>query len=113
MRDDTVKSSVKPKKHAKARPKKTIDSNLLGPCGFYCGHCLAYKKEICLGCRYQADKRAKEGMINWCTQLNCAERKGVTRCCDCEMIPCKEFDPKNGMFSGAYVKYIRDKVKPA
>ena len=104
---------MKRKKHAKKNPNKTIDSNLLGPCGFYCGHCLAYRKKICLGCRYQADKRAAEGMVNWCSQLNCAERRGVTMCSECERIPCKEFDPKHGIFSELYVSYIRDKIKPA
>lgn len=99
--------------HAKARKRKSIDANLLGPCGFFCGFCLAYKKGICLGCRYQADKRATEGNLKWCTQLNCAERKKVTMCSDCKEIPCREFDPKNGMFSELYVSYIRDKVKPA
>lgn len=111
-----MKKSKREKKprHAKKGAHKSIDTNLLGPCGFYCGFCLAYKKKICLGCRYQADKRAAEGDINWCTHLNCAEKHGVMKCSDCEDIPCKkEFDPKTGMFSELYVSYIRDQIKPA
>lgn len=99
--------------HVVPGSKKEIDANLLGPCGFYCGFCLAYKKKICLGCRYQADKRAAEGVRDWCTQLNCAERRGVTKCSECDDIPCKEFDPKDGIFSEVYVSYIRDEIKPA
>ncbi|MBU0686018.1 MAG: DUF3795 domain-containing protein [Thermoplasmatota archaeon] len=99
--------------HASAGKRKSIDANLLGPCGFFCGFCLAYKKGICLGCRYQADKRARDGNLKWCTQLNCAEKHGVSMCSDCEKFPCTEFDPKVGMFSEVYMKYIRDKVKPA
>jgi hypothetical protein len=34
-------------------------------------------------------------------------------CSECERIPCKEFDPKHGIFSELYVSYIRDKIKPA
>jgi hypothetical protein len=99
--------------HASAGKRKSLDANLLGPCGFFCGFCLAYKKGICLGCRYQADKRAAEGYVGWCTLLNCAERHGVSMCTDCEEFPCKEFDPKVGMFSEGYMKYIVDEIKPA
>jgi hypothetical protein len=108
-----VAGAMKRGAHAKAGKRKSIDANLLGPCGFFCGFCLAYKKGICLGCRYQADVRAAEGDLGWCSQLNCAERRGVTMCSECKEIPCKEFDPKIGMFSEMYVSYIRDKIKPA
>jgi hypothetical protein len=104
---------MKARAHAEAGKKESIDSNLLGPCGFFCGFCLAYKKGICLGCRYQADKRAAEGNLGWCTLLNCAEKHGVSMCSDCKGFPCKEFDPKVGMFSEVYMKYIRDEIKPA
>jgi Protein of unknown function (DUF3795) len=100
--------------HAKAGMKETIDANLLGPCGFFCGFCLAYKKGICLGCRYQADRNAEKGDEKFCTTLNCAERKGVTMCSDCEEFPCSEHDPqKTGMFSNTYIDYIRNEIKPA
>ncbi len=101
-------------RHAKAGADITIDSNLLGPCGYYCGYCMAHKKGICLGCRYQADKKRKEGFENFCTTLNCAERKGMKRCSDCPSYPCKkEYDPDGtGMYSWTYYKYIRDEIKP-
>ncbi len=102
------------KKHAKARSKKTFDTNLLGPCGFNCGYCLAYKKKTCLGCRYQADKRRAEGMENWCPLLNCADERGLTMCCECTAYPCmKQYDPdKNGMYSWTFFNYIRNEIKP-
>lgn len=100
--------------HAKPREKRSIDDNLLGPCGIYCGYCLAYKKEICLGCRYEADKHAKKGNLQWCTLLNCAESKGVEMCSECEEFPCKEYDPDGtGMFSWTYINYIKDEIKEA
>lgn len=100
--------------HAKKKAEKKIDGNLLGPCGIYCGYCLAHKKGVCLGCRYQADKRHAEGAVNWCPLLNCAERKGVAECSDCAKFPCKEhYDPdKEGMYGKIYIKYIRDDIKP-
>ena len=105
--------SVKGAAHAKKRAGRSIDSNLLGPCGFFCGYCLAYKKGMCLGCRYQADKRHGEGVQDWCPLLNCAEKKGVTMCSDCASFPCmKHYNPdKDGMYSWTYFNYIRDQIK--
>jgi len=101
-------------RHATPAAKRSIDANLLGPCGFYCEYCLAYRKGICLGCRYQADKNAEKGNDKFCTTLNCAERKGVTMCSKCEEFPCDEYDPqKTGMFSKTYIDYIRNEIKPA
>lgn len=102
------------RQHAKSNARMTIDANLLGPCGFYCGSCLAYKKKKCLGCRYQADKRLKEGVENWCPLLNCAEKKGVAMCSECRIFPCKrQYNPDGtGMFSWMYVNYIRNEIKP-
>jgi len=51
--------------------------------------------------------------LGWCTLLNCAEKHGVSMCSDCEDFPCTEFDPKVGMFSEVYMKYIRNEIKPA
>ncbi len=100
--------------HAKSNKTMRIDSNLLGPCGFYCGSCLAYHKGKCLGCRYQADKRHKEGAKNWCPLLNCAEKKGVKMCSECPSFPCmKQYNPdKDGMYSWTYFNYIRNDIKP-
>jgi hypothetical protein len=101
-------------KHAKARSKKPYDTNLLGPCAFNCGYCLAYKKKLCLGCRYQADKRLAEGMKNWCPTLNCAEKKGVNMCSECAEYPCKKhYDPDgDSMYSRLYYNYIKNDIKP-
>jgi hypothetical protein len=101
-------------RHATSEAKKSIDANLLGPCGFYCGYCLAYKKGMCLGCRYQADRNAEKGDENFCTVINCVEGVGVAMCADCREFPCNEYDPqKSGMFSKTYIDYIRNEIKPA
>ena len=102
--------SAKP--HVK-RGKTAIDGNLLGPCGFYCGYCLAFKKGVCLGCRYQADRNASKGDLKWCSLLNCAEKHGVEMCSECRAFPCKrEYDPRRGMYGRVYYEYLRDDIKP-
>ncbi len=90
-----------------------MDSNLIGPCGFYCGSCLAYAKGICLGCRYQADKNAREGDDNFCPLLNCAEKKDVKMCSKCDRFPCmRHYNPdRGGMYSWMYFNYIREDIK--
>lgn len=94
--------------------KMLIDSNLLGPCGIYCGFCLALKKNICSGCRYEANRQAQRGNKDWCTLLNCAEERHVKECSDCDDFPCKEYDPEGkGMYSRMYIDYINNKVRPA
>jgi hypothetical protein len=100
--------------HSRRNSSKKIDSNLLGPCGIYCGYCLAYKKKACLGCRYQADKRLAEGVKNWCPLLNCADKRGLTECSECGKFPCMEhYDPdSDGMYTWVYIKYLRDEIKP-
>lgn len=89
-----------------------IDANMLGPCGVYCGYCLAYKKTLCLGCRYEASEQAQRGNKDWCTLLNCSERKHMKECSDCDEFPCTEYDPEGtGMYSRMYIDYINYKIK--
>jgi hypothetical protein len=101
-------------RHAKKGSETKIDANLLGPCGFYCGSCLAHKKEKCLGCRYQADKNLEKGDDKFCPLLNCAEKKGVVMCSDCDRFPCMEqYNPDDkGMYSWKYFNYLRNEIKP-
>ena len=105
---------MKKQRHSKPDAAKEIDGNLLGPCGIYCGYCLALKKGVCRGCRYQADKRAEEGDLNWCPLLNCADGKGFSECSDCPDFPCKEqYNPDtDGMYAWVYINYLRDDIKP-
>jgi len=101
------------KRHAKNPGKKTIDSNLLGPCGCYCGYCLAYRIGECLGCRYQAYKNIELGRPVFCSTLVCAEQNGLEMCSECEEFPCdEEFDPKKNIFSAVYIDYIKNDIKP-
>lgn len=94
--------------------KMVIDSNLLGPCGVYCGYCLAFKKRTCSGCRYERSKQAQRGNKDWCTLLSCIDKRQVKECSDCIEFPCKEYDPEGtGMYSRMYIDYINNKVKPS
>jgi len=113
LSDDGVTGPVKKNRHSKPKASKKIDGNLLGPCGIHCGYCLAFKR-ACLGCRYQADKKAEKGDDSFCPLLNCAEKKSVAECSDCEEFPCKEqYDPDNdGMYAWTYIRYLRDDIKP-
>ncbi len=92
--------------------KKEIDANLLGPCGFYCGYCLAYKNGVCLGCRYQAEKSETAGVVEeFCDTLACATKNGFTVCAECEDHPCDKYDPKHSIFSDLYISYLRDEAR--
>jgi hypothetical protein len=55
-----MKKAYYPKKGATVN----VDANLLGPCGFNCGFCLAYKTKKCLGCKYQAELREESGAVH-------------------------------------------------
>ena len=98
--------------HPKVNAKKEIDANLLGPCGFYCGYCLAYRNGICLGCRYQARKSETTGITPvFCDTLVCATEKGFERCSDCPEHPCDKYDPEKGIFSKIYIDYLKNDVR--
>ena len=97
-----------PKPDAKAE----VNANLLGPCGFYCGFCLAYKNGVCLGCRYQAMTSESTGIVpEFCDTLVCATEKGLVRCADCPSHPCDKYDPKDSIFSKLYIDYLENDVK--
>jgi len=98
--------------HAKAGKRKSIDANLLGPCGFYCGYCLAYKNGVCLGCRYQAEKSETSGVVEeFCDTLACATKRGFSVCAECEDHPCDKYNPEKSIFSETYIKYLRDEAR--
>lgn len=101
-----MKKPYYPQKNASV----TVDSNLLGPCGFNCSYCLAFKDKKCLGCRYQAEKSEESGLTPmFCDTLVCATTKGVKMCADCGEYPCKKYD--SSIFSEKFVSYIRDEIK--
>jgi hypothetical protein len=106
-----MKKAYYPKKGATAH----IDANLLGPCGFNCSFCLAYKNKICLGCRYQAEKSEREGrVVVFCDTLQCPTERGLTKCADCDEYPCNKYDSDgDSIFSELYIKYIRDEARGA
>jgi len=98
--------------YPKTDGRTEIDSNLLGPCGFYCGQCLALKKGVCLGCRYQAEKKEEAGTVKiFCNILTCSSAKGLDCCADCPEHPCDKYDPEKSIFSKAFVDYLRNDVR--
>jgi len=101
-----MKKAYYPKKGATVN----VDANLLGPCGFNCGFCLAYKTKKCLGCKYQAELREESGAVHvYCDTLVCATKKGVVKCADCAEYPCKKYD--DDIFSQEFISWIRDEIK--
>ena len=104
---------VKKSHYPKADNRKEIEANLLGPCGFYCGFCLAYKKGVCLGCRYQAERSETKGIVNvFCDTLICATEKGLQVCAECTKHPCDRYDDEgDSIFSKLYIDYLKEAMK--
>jgi hypothetical protein len=103
-----MKKDYYPTKNAMA----ALDANLLGPCGFNCSFCLAYKDKKCLGCRYQAQRSEEKGLTPvFCDTLVCATAKGFKMCADCADYPCKKYD--DSIFSEKFISYIRKDIKGA
>jgi hypothetical protein len=85
-----------------------VDANLLGPCGFYCGYCLAFKEGTCLGCRYQAEKKETAGVVKvFCDLLSCSSANGVDFCAQCSKYPCEKYDPEKCIFSKGFIDYLK------
>jgi hypothetical protein len=85
-----------------------MDSALLGPCNYYCGNCILYKKNKCLGCKSATEKDLKEGKV-FCDISICAGDKKLTACSDCKSYPCEKYD--KGIFAESFIKWIREKMK--
>jgi len=92
----------------KTGAKTEVDANLVGPCGFYCGYCLAYKEGTCLGCRYQAEKKETSGVVDiFCDLLACSGASGVEFCAQCPKYPCEKYDPAKCIFSKTFIDYLK------
>ena len=65
------------------------DKNLLSSCGRYCGACVSYLEEKCLGC--SKDKKTLR-----CKIMSCNQKKGYSSCAKCEefsdVTDCKKFN---------------------
>ncbi len=110
--EQTLWGSMSKAHYPKANARTEIDSNLLGPCGFYCGQCLAIKKGVCLGCRYQAQKSEEAGRVTiFCDILRCSSAKGLVTCADCPEHPCERYEPDKSIFSKVFIDYLRNEVK--
>lgn len=98
-------------KKIRVPPKETMNQSLLGPCGFYCGACLAYKKDKCGGCIAMSEAGIRKGEV-FCDIYVCSKTKGLTRCCDCQEFPCGLYDAgKAGIFSTEYIEWIRKDIR--
>jgi len=64
----------------------TMDKQLIGSCGAYCGVCEWKPKTNCPGCR------TARGDIFWgeCTVAKCCVDKGFTHCGECPDLPCTD-----------------------
>lgn len=85
-----------------------METNLLAPCNYYCGNCILYKKDKCLGCTKASEKAEAEGRV-FCDISLCAKNKKTVACSDCEVYPCEKYD--KGIFAESFIKWIRDKLK--
>ncbi len=81
---------------------------LLGPCNYYCGNCIMYKKNRCSGCARESEKAKAEGRV-FCDTYLCAKDKNLTACSECQSYPCEKYD--SGIFAESFIKWIRDKLK--
>jgi hypothetical protein len=99
---------MKKEYYPKPGAKTETDANLLGPCGLYCGFCLAYKKGVCLGCRYQAERSETKGLVDvFCDVLACATEEELKMCAECPKNPCDKLD----IFSKVYIDYLKEAKK--
>ncbi len=85
-----------------------MDKRLLGPCNYYCGSCIIYKKKKCLGCAEMTEKAKKEGKV-FCNISLCARDKQLATCSNCADYPCKKYD--DSIFAESFAKWIRDKLR--
>ncbi|MFA6532022.1 MAG: DUF3795 domain-containing protein [Patescibacteria group bacterium] len=67
---------------------KSIDEQLIAPCGMDCGVCKAHlrEKNPCHGCNFADDSKPKT-RVN-CKIKNCQERRGKF-CFECSKFPCE------------------------
>jgi hypothetical protein len=85
-----------------------MDASLLSPCNYYCGNCIIYKKNKCLGCARASEKAATEGKVFGDISL-CTKDKKLLTCSDCESYPCEKYG--KGIFAESFIKWIREKLK--
>jgi len=94
---------------------KTVEENLIAPCGINCGVCRAYLRSNnpCHGCR-NANENIPKTRAN-CKIRICDKRKGKF-CCDCEKFPCERLSHLDERYRTKYsmseienLKFIKEK----
>jgi hypothetical protein len=63
--------------------------SLLAYCGLYCGGCRSYQENSDVGCKGCRDEKT---LVNDCPTRECAMRKGILHCGECESFPCELLD---------------------
>lgn len=81
---------------------------LLAPCNYYCGNCILYKKNKCLGCLKETEKAKAQGKT-FCDIYLCAKENKLITCSSCRSYPCEKYD--KGIFAESFIKWIREKLK--
>ena len=86
---------------------------MTAPCGLDCFNCpmylasedkelrtkiskngnISFEQALCLGCRNEKGTIAFLDMSEPCNVYKCAEKKGVSFCCDCPDFPCDYLHP--------------------
>jgi len=85
-----------------------MDMTLLAPCNYYCGNCILYKKNKCLGCAKESEKSEAKREV-FCETYLCAKNEKLITCSDCKSYPCEKYD--KGIFAESFIKWIREKLK--
>ena len=85
-----------------------MNASLLGPCNYYCGNCILYKKNKCFGCAKETERAKTEGKV-FCDISLCARGKKLATCSDCESYLCEKYD--KGIFAESFIRWIKEKLK--
>ncbi len=87
--------------------------HMTAPCGIDCFNCTVYlantneklraavaeylkvplEQAVCRGCRGEKGAPVAEGFAKTCHVYQCAEKKGISFCCDCSDFPCDYLHP--------------------
>ena len=85
-----------------------MDASLLAPCNIYCGNCVIYRKNKCLGCRRETEIAEARGKV-FCDIFSCADSRQLVTCSDCATYLCEKYD--ESIFAENFIKWMREKLK--
>ncbi|WP_167935769.1 DUF3795 domain-containing protein [Halothermothrix orenii] len=82
-----------------------LNSDLIAPCGFYCGSCPSYLSGKCKGCyNNETDK---------CFTYDCVLKKDINFCGECKDFPCNYIinNEKATLISKKWLKWKKQQYK--